>query len=442
MSPLYVYKFIFLTELLVSEWLFLQHLKKKTKFWLRFFTGAVLCYAFAWIFPILFYNAVYSSFMFLMIFVFVTIVMKGCFQESWRNILFCSIAAYTVQHLAYGVNLLGLTLTGLDHGMNFGMYSEMIDSNGWKLSPFAEILYMNSYAVTYWLMFLFFANRIKKNEDLRIRMGILFVLVILILMVDIIINATIIYYAYKAYDKFYVLAGYIYNILCCILTLSIQFGQLIQKQLKEELGTVYSMWNQEKKQFEMKKENIDLINLKCHDLKQQIRQMGQNASISQQACVEIEKIISIYDLNVQTGNKTLDIILTEKSLLCNQNHIELSCIADGKWLEFMNEIDLYSMFGNAIDNAIEAVMKLEKAMRVINLTVKTLQGGLNISLYNYFRTDLVFDNGFPRTTKSNKDYHGFGMKSIQRVVDKYDGYLSITTDENIFTLNIFFPQLS
>jgi hypothetical protein len=440
MAPLFAYKFLFLTELLISEWLFLMRLKKKPNFWPRFIAGNLLCYGFVWIFPILFYNAVYASFMFLMIFVFVTAVMKSCFNESWRNIIFCSIAAYTVQHIAYGVSLLALILTGLDHGLTLGMYSATISSEGWGISPFAAVVYVDSYALVYWLMFLFFANRIKKNEDLHIRTGILLVLVFLILVVDIFINAAIIYYAQGSYDKFYVLAGHIYNLLCCGLTLSIQFGLLMQKQLKDELGVVYLMWNQGKKQLEMKRENIDLINLKCHDLKHLIREIGENADISQQACTEIEKVISIYDSSVQTGNKTLDIILTEKSLSCNTNHIELSCIADGKSLEFMDEIDIYTLFGNAVDNAIEAVMQLEEDMRVVNLTVKQKQDRVDISLYNYYQAELEFDNGLPQTTKGNKDYHGFGMKSIQRVVDKYEGYLSVTTEENVFTLDIFFPH--
>lgn len=439
MSPLFVYKFLFLTELLFSEWLFLMRLKKKDYFGLRFWGGILLCYIFVWIFPIFFYNAVYASFMFLMIFAFVTVIMKGCFNESWRNIIFCSIAAYTVQHIAYGVSLLGMIITGLDHGLTLGMYSETIGIQGWGISSFATIVYVDSYAIVYWLMFLFFGNRIKKNEDLHIRTGILLVLVFLILVVDIFINAAIIYYAQDSYDKFYVLVGHVYNILCCGLTLTIQFGLLMQKQLKEELDVIYLMWNQGKKQLEMKKDNIDLINLKCHDLKHLIREIGKNADINQQACKEIEKVISIYDSSVQTGNKTLDVILTEKSLSCNKNHIELSCIVDGKCLEHMDEIDIYTLFGNAIDNAIEAVMQLDEDMRVVNLSVKSRQGRVEISLYNYFHAELEFNNGLPKTTKGDKDYHGFGMKSIQRVVDKYEGYLLITTKENIFTLNIFFP---
>lgn len=441
MTPLGIYKFIFLTELLISECLFLMRLKKAEHFAIKMPISIGLCYLFAWLVPIFSYNAFSASVMFLMIFAFVTLMMKWSFNESWRNIIFCSIAAYTVQHLAYGINLFFITLTGLDNGLTFGMYSEIVEGGQWHLTPVVGILYFLSYSVTYWLMFVLFADRIKKNEDLQIRMGILFVLVFLILIVDVVINVVIVYYAYDIYNKFYLLAGFLYNIICCLLTLTIQFEQLMQKQLKDELGTVYYMWHQEKKQFEMKKENIDLINLKCHDLKHQIRKIGKNTAMSPEAFQEIEDIISIYDSSVETGNKTLDIILTEKSLLCNQNNIELLCIADGKSLDFMNEIDLFTMFGNAIDNASEAVMQLDKEMRSIHLSVKRQLSGLVISIYNYYQEAIVFDNGLPETTKHNKDYHGFGLKSIQRVVDKYGGDLSIGTQDNVFTLTIYFPDI-
>lgn len=75
---------------------------------------------------------------------------------------------------------------------------------------------------------------------------------------------------------------------------------------------------------------------------------------------EIEKSVSLYDANVKTGNTVLDTILTEKSLLCYKKGIILSCVADGENIAFMEDADVYSLFGNALDNAIEAVLKLEE----------------------------------------------------------------------------------
>ena len=52
---------------------------------------------------------------------------------------------------------------------------------------------------------------------------------------------------------------------------------------------------------------------------------------------------------------------------------------------------------------------------------------------------MLGENGLPLTTKKDKDYHGFGMKSIQLVVNKYDGDLNVNVANNVFSLSIMFP---
>ena len=105
----------------------------------------------------------------------------------------------------------------------------------------------------------------------------------------------------------------------------------------------------------------------------------------------------------------------------------------------MDKTDIYALFGNLIDNAMEAVTKLADAeKRIIDLTVRG--GGDNmvaISVSNYFDGNLVTDvDGLPATTKGNKEYLGFGLKSIRYIVQKYDGDLSISTHDNLFTADI------
>lgn len=60
----------------------------------------------------------------------------------------------------------------------------------------------------------------------------------------------------------------------------------------------------------------------------------------------------------KTGNKVLDTVLTTKSLYCNKHGIIFTCVADGTLLDFMDVMDICSIFGNALDNAIECEMKI------------------------------------------------------------------------------------
>ena len=65
---------------------------------------------------------------------------------------------------------------------------------------------------------------------------------------------------------------------------------------------------------------------------------------------------------------------------------------------------------------------------------------MSINVNNYFRGEVVIgDNGLPVTTKRSKDYHGFGLKSICMIVDKYKGDVSVRTENNVFNLNIVLP---
>lgn len=84
----------------------------------------------------------------------------------------------------------------------------------------------------------------------------------------------------------------------------------------------------------------------------------------------MEQEIRSYEAQNKTGNEVLDTILTSKSLYCQQHGITLTCVADGAALDFMDTMDLCSLFGNALDNAIESVEKLpDSEQRLIHLVV-------------------------------------------------------------------------
>ena len=181
-----------------------------------------------------------------------------------------------------------------------------------------------------------------------------------------------------------------------------------------------------------------MINLKCHDLKHQIRQLREKDSISPSTLSEIEKEIDIYDSSVKTGNEAVDVILTEKSLLCKKDQIKLTCMADCSGLSYISDSDIYSLLGNALDNAINAVMALPVQSRNISLVIKKTNSFTSISIINPYQGRITInEDGLPETSKDT-DYHGYGMKSIKMIVEKYNGNLQIEAKDNMFTLSILF----
>lgn len=99
-----------------------------------------------------------------------------------------------------------------------------------------------------------------------------------------------------------------------------------------------------------------------------------------------------------------------------------------------------SIFGNALDNAIECEMKIQdKEKRLIHVTVSRQKAFLILKFENYCEEKLQYQDGNIATTKKDKKYHGYGMKSIRYTVNKYGGAVTIDTKENWFDLKILIP---
>lgn len=437
MTQLEFYKsFQFVVELLVAEGIFVGRLQRRSNFWLRLGITVPLIFLFSYLFPILSKDAFYTSFMFLGIFAITVLASKLLFAETWFKIIFCCVAGYTVQHMSYELYNLISTALGANSGNPMGFYGEM--SSSLFSNPFLAILYVFLYVIIYFFSGFFFAKNIKKSKSLHIKNGFLFPFVIFILVIDILLNAIVVYYISTDGNVLYMVIVGIYNVICCGISLFLQFEVVIRKRLEVDMETMKRLHHQEREQYAITKENIELINLKCHDLKHQIRTIGTTSTVSSSTIKEIERVISIYDSKIKTDNEALDVILTEKSLLCNSYGIELSCIIDGKQLTFMDATDVYALFGNLFDNAIEAVRGLDAERRIINLKIKRNKAFVHINMSNCFDGTIEFEGGMPRTTKTDKKYHGYGMKSIKHICQQYGGTVSVATDNNIFSITLLF----
>lgn len=227
----------------------------------------------------------------------------------------------------------------------------------------------------------------------------------------------------------------------CVLILYLQNELFKKSAMREELQMLNLLREKEHEQFELRKENIEIINQKSHDLKHQIRALRYASKEEfEQFLDEIEESVQIYESIVKTGNEVLDTILTDKSLYCRKRGIQVSCVADGSQMDFINTVDLYTILGNALDNAIEAVEKFrDKEKRQIDVLIYRERNFLVINIINPFKDTLKYDEELPVSTKADHDYHGFGLKSMKYVVHKYDGFLNIAEEDGCFSLKMLFP---
>lgn len=197
-------------------------------------------------------------------------------------------------------------------------------------------------------------------------------------------------------------------------------------------------------QYRNYQDSVDLIQMKYHDLKHQIT--GLRAETDEERRKKwldaMEEEVSAFENLNKTGNQVLDTILAAKIFHCRKNQIQITCVADGHLLEFMHVTDICSVFGNALDNAIEHVIMIpDTEKRLIHISVAARKNFVFIKIENYCVSDIVKnEEKLIASTKSDKSNHGFGLRSIKNVVEKYDGSVDVGVNNNWFELKILLPR--
>lgn len=213
---------------------------------------------------------------------------------------------------------------------------------------------------------------------------------------------------------------------------------------EKELSAMNVILKSQYDQYRNYQDSLDLIQMKYHDLKHQITALrAESDEEKRKKWIDaMEEEVSAFENMSKTGNQVLDTILAAKIFHCRKNHIQITCVADGKLLDFMHVTDLCSVFGNALDNAIEHVVMIpETEKRLIHLTVSAKKSFVFIKIENYCEDNIQKnENDLITTTKADRQNHGFGLKSIRTVVEKYNGSVDFGVNQNWFELKILLPR--
>ncbi len=346
-----------------------------------------------------------------------------CYKTSVFSAVFFSLAAFSVQNIAWNVLMIFYDVIGLQ---NFTQFTGIL-------------AYIVVYAVIYTAS-VFFFEPLKTTDELgRNKIRILIISAIIILLacsVNTLLNGDSNNY------------GRMYAILTCLFALCTQFGifrgstlQSENKKLEEDKTVLQEILKLNKKHHELSKDTVEIIERKCHDLKHQISALRTMSDEEREKSLdEIENAVMIYGKIAKTTNPVLNAVLTEKGLLCEKYNIKFTYMLDGDSFAFMDSVDLSILFGNALDNAIESVVKEEdEKKRVIKCHSSIKDGFLGVYIENYCKDEVLFENGNPVTSKLNGEKrHGFGVKSIRYIVEKYGGSAYIDYANNLFKLKILF----
>ena len=339
-------------------------------------------------------------------------------RVPWQEAAYAAVCAYMAEHIKYCVitllqhfldSLAWLDAWYIDYGLSFMVYGSVYFLFARQVSSKGHYL----------------TSALRSFNLFVISMALMYFLSVYLLSLDL---------------------GWIHAVYTLIFIIVLMISEIhssTQLRLQEEMQTKERIWALNKAQYEMSKENIALINRKSHDLKRQIaalRTVGspeeQNAAIS-----EIEQAVQIYENTFHTGSKALDTVLTREALICSQQKIELSVVADGKLLSFIKSVDLYTMLTNILDNAIEANLRIEEeSRRSIHLSVHEKKGLILLQCENPYAGAITMKDGLPETSKADKENHGIGTRSILSTAAQYGGTVRINTNQNMYVLRIIFTN--
>lgn len=407
-------------ELLIPAFLFLRREKRRDRFLLRLL---VLIPVFVGMYFLPSINLGPFLLTFLVSFAAAFLLLLFFFRISAYTSLFVMTGAFALQHIAWNLQFI------------------IYETTAGIANPLALIVYFLVFIVVYGLAGVLFPTDVLENigsETVPLQL----LISALILIVTYCLSCLVDYY-----DDMNIFIR-IYACLCCLFAILVQFGFLDRSRLarqkkkaEEDILILQELWNRERRQYHFSKESIEAVNIKCHDLKNQLTLLkSMNEKERLESIRRLEEEVMIYGGFAKTGNDALDVVLTEKMLYCEKNRIRLTYIAAGESIAFLNPIDIASLFGNTLDNAIESVMaEARDEKRIIRLNISPHRSFVSIHLENYCSTERTFEDGLPVSTKKDGKRHGYGTLSIRRIVEQYGGAVHFRQEGFIFITEIVLP---
>lgn len=358
-------------------------------------------------------------------YIIMTLLLFACCRVSFIQALFCSTCSYISEHLGAVISKLLQRMILLLLGI--------------KTSDL--LMHIIVYAIVFAVLHFTVFQSFRRNGKVRIRsVRILTISLFLFLAASVLYSNMI--FSGSAENRWIIYYGYAYDMLfsSCFLILLAELQK--SKRFEEDLEIAHLLRQRQAEQYLISRDNIALIERKCHDIKHQVAALRSvdDPEAREASIRELEQAVAIYGAMMKTGNDVLDTVLTDKYLFCEQQGITWTCIADGSKLDFMDPIDLYILFANALDNSIEAVQKIQNPeQRTISVLVYTRFNMAFLQIENFFNSTIELKDNLPKSTKQSDGYHGYGLQSIQHTVEKYSGSMQIQTENQIFVLHIAIP---
>lgn len=228
----------------------------------------------------------------------------------------------------------------------------------------------------------------------------------------------------------------------CAASIISSFGCIyLAAYICNSIQTAYYAQELEQKQayFHDKLREEERIRGIYHDMKNHLlvlqAQQARSEELNESA-QSLQKQIEAYETYYHTGNDYLDMILRDKSVLAREKQIDFHAAVSFAEGTFLDPLDISTIFGNALDNAIEASEKLPESLRLITIKASRIHDMLVIIVENNRKREELTSQ---KTSKKDTFLHGFGISNIQKAVGKYGGECIARPKDEKFILKIMLP---
>ena len=349
-----------------------------------------------------------------------------CYRVSIWTALFCATAGYIIQNLASCVTYSAFLLA---EGGGTNMSSPLF-------LPLNLLGMAVVYPVCYWL----FVRPIRKNALVEIENKKILLVLALVVLIAIVFDMENKHLLDAGIPVPFGLVLRAVHAVICVFSLVLEFEMLYSRQLESDVATLERIDADQQAHYTLMRESVEAVNARMEVLRQHVRAAASEGGASTAKLKELASETRMSELRLKTGNDALDALLFVKGLVCEREGITLSCIADGSALAFMDPVDIYSLVGNALDNSLDAVRKVDDPeKRAIGLVARRTGGMLTLNVTNYFNGTVTMVDGLPKTTAADPTGHGLGTRSMRDVAEKYDGTVTFSSDGDVFHVNALIP---
>jgi hypothetical protein len=284
-----------------------------------------------------------------------------CFDISAWNALFAVTAGYTIQNLSSGAEE-----TCRIAAESLGMHVAPI----WGEALFTLI----AEALILALAYVLFIRQVQDEPPLHRSssgmLGMTAAVILLVIANDVVIRGM---GHMGVVPVPFLLSLRVTHLAICIFVLYTDYQALYKLRLEAGLETARRLSEERSRQYAQSTATVQAINARMHDIRHKVMATlaDEGVGMSATAAQEVIHDINVYDAQVHTGSTALDCVLTEKSLVCQQEGIDLTCMADGSMFSHIPDEDVYGIFSLMIDAGRQAVSTLPvKDTKVLSLTAK------------------------------------------------------------------------